>query len=97
MFASGDAVIVMDGDLQDPPELIPEFVKKWKEGNEVVYAIRTKRKESILRRFEYFAFYRILNLIADIDIPLDSGDFCLMDSKVVNLINSFPENRSSYF
>ncbi len=91
MYAKGDAVIIIDGDLQDPPEIIPQFIDKWRGGYQVVYGVRRKRKELILKRFAYFIFYRILRYIADINIPLDSGDFCLMDSKVVKLLNSLPE------
>ncbi len=91
MYAQGDAVIILDGDLQDPPEIIPQFVNKWREGYQVVYGIRRKRKELMPKRFTYFIFYRILRYIADINIPLDSGDFCLMDRKVVKLLNSLPE------
>lgn len=90
-FADGDTAIVMDGDLQDPPELIPEFLKKWQEGYEVVYAVRKKRKESFLLRIAYKIYYRILKKVAKINIPLDSGDFCLMDKRVVNLLNALPE------
>lgn len=90
-FSTGDAVVVMDGDLQDPPELIPEFLKKWQEGHEVVYAVRKKRKEALLLRIAYKIYYRILKQVAKINIPLDSGDFCLMDKRVVDLLNSLPE------
>jgi dolichol-phosphate mannosyltransferase len=91
MFSSGDAVVLMDGDLQDPPEIIPDFVDAWKQGNEVVYAIRTKRKESLFKKASYYIFYRLLRKMANIKIPLDSGDFCLMDKKVVQTINALPE------
>ena len=77
--AKGDAVIIMDGDLQDPPEILLEFINKWKEGYEVVYAVRTKRKEGFFKKLGYATFYRVLHAISDIDIPLDSGDFCLME------------------
>ena len=87
----GQAVVVMDGDLQDPPEVIPQFVAKWREGNEVVYAVRRNRKEGILKRAAYAAFYRTLNAISDLDIPLDSGDFCLMDRRVVDVLKHLPE------
>lgn len=91
--AKGDAVIIMDGDLQDPPEILLEFINKWKEGYEVVYAVRTKRKEGFFKKLGYATFYRVLHAISDIDIPLDSGDFCLMDRKVVNALNQeMPEN-----
>jgi polyisoprenyl-phosphate glycosyltransferase len=85
--AKGDAVIVMDGDLQDPPEELQTFIAKWREGYEVVYGIRQQRKESLPMRMAYALFYRALHSISDIDIPLDSGDFCLMDRKVVNALN----------
>lgn len=85
--AKGDAVIIMDGDLQDPPEELPRFLEKWREGYHVVYAIRTKRKEGLLKRIAYKAFYRLLARVSDIDIPIDSGDFCVMDRKVVDALN----------
>lgn len=91
--AKGDAVVVMDGDLQDPPEELPRFLEKWKEGNDVVYAIRTRRKEGFFKRTAYYVFYRILGWMSEIDIPLDSGDFCVMDKRVVKALNyEFPEN-----
>ena len=91
--ARGAAVIVMDGDLQDPPEELHKFIAKWREGFEVVYGIREQRKESLLMRFAYATFYRALHAIGDIEIPLDSGDFCLMDRKVVDALNfAVPEN-----
>jgi polyisoprenyl-phosphate glycosyltransferase len=86
--AVGDAVIVMDGDLQDPPEELPRFLEKWRQGYHVVYAIRKKRKEVFYKRWAYSLFYRILAKISNIDIPLDSGDFCVMDKKVVNVLNN---------
>ena len=89
--ARGLAVMIMDGDLQDPPELIPQFVRLWREGNDVVYAIRRKRKENSVKRLGYFTFYRLLRAISEIDIPLDAGDFCLMDSRVVDALRSLPE------
>jgi len=85
--ARGAAVIVMDGDLQDPPEELHKFIAKWREGYEVVYGIRQQRKESLPMRLAYATFYRALNLISDIEIPLDSGDFSLMDRKVVDALN----------
>jgi len=88
----GDALVIMDGDLQDPPEELHRFLDKWREGYEVVYAIRTKRKENIFKRLSYNVFYRILAFISEIDIPIDSGDFCVMDRKVVNqLTKNMPE------
>ena len=84
----GDVIAVMDGDLQDPPEELPRFLEKWREGYHVVYAIRTKRKENFIKKFCYKVFYRILGFVSDIDIPIDSGAFCLMDKKVVRVLNT---------
>jgi dolichol-phosphate mannosyltransferase len=92
-FAQGDAVIVMDADLQDPPEVLPEFIAEWRTGNDVVYAIREHRKEGWLKRTAYAAFYRMLRKVSNVDIPLDAGDFCIMDRKVVNLLQSMPERN----
>jgi len=89
--ARGAAVVVIDGDLQDPPELIADFVEKWREGFEVVYAVRRGRKEGWLKRLGYHAFYRLWSAISDLDIPLDSGDFCLMDRQVVDVLRHLPE------
>ncbi|MBA4853923.1 glycosyltransferase family 2 protein [Emticicia sp. BO119] len=91
-MAKGDAIVIMDGDLQDPPEELHRFLDKWREGYEVVFAIRTKRKEGFFKKMAYSTFYRILAWISDIEIPLDSGDFCVMDRKVVNvLVHEMPE------
>jgi dolichol-phosphate mannosyltransferase len=92
-YARGRAVAIMDADLQDPPEVLPEFVAKWREGYEVVYAIREKRKEGPLKRAAYHAFYRLLRRVAQVDIPLDAGDFCVMDRRVVDLLNGMPERN----
>jgi len=93
-FAQGKAVIVLDADLQDPPELIPDLLEAWKSGYQVVYAQRTKRKnESWFKRLTAFAFYRILRQLADVDIPADTGDFCLMDRQVVDVLNQIPERN----
>lgn len=90
--AKGDAIIIMDGDLQDPPEELYRFLDKWREGYEVVYAVRTKRKEGFFKKLAYSSFYRLMAAISDIDIPLDSGDFCVMDRKVINvLVHDMPE------
>ncbi|OGN05657.1 MAG: hypothetical protein A2831_00545 [Candidatus Yanofskybacteria bacterium RIFCSPHIGHO2_01_FULL_44_17] len=88
---TGDAAILLDGDIQDPPELFPEFVKKWLEGYEVVYGVRKKRKEGLLKRIGYKAYYRILKKMSYINIPLDSGNYGLMDRKVIDVLNSLPE------
>jgi dolichol-phosphate mannosyltransferase len=89
--ARGQAVILMDGDLQDPPEMLGRFLATWREGFEVVYAVRTKRKEGFWKRFAYALFYRTLRVLCDLDIPLDSGDFCLMDRAVVDTLKNMPE------
>ncbi len=93
-FARGEIVVVLDADLQDPPELIPDMVEKWRQGYQVVYATRTQRiKESWFKRFTAYVFYRILKNLADVDIPTDTGDFCLMDRQVVDVLNSMPERN----
>lgn len=89
--AAQKAVMILDGDLQDPPELIHRFYEKILEGYEVVYAIRKKRKENIIKRTAYWLFYRLLNSISNIDIPLDSGDFCMISRRVNDLIVAMPE------
>jgi len=89
----GDAVALMDADLQDPPDILPKMLELWREGAEVVYAVRQNRKEGGLKRFAYYSFYRLLQVIANIDIQLDSGDFCLMDRKVVDQLRSLPERN----
>lgn len=90
-FAEGDAVVVMDGDLQDPPELIPRLLAEWREGAEVVYAVRASRDEPRLKRLAYSVFYRLLRVVSDLEMPLDSGDFSLMDRKVVDVLTHLPE------
>ncbi len=92
-IATGDAVVCLDGDLQDPPELIAEFHAKWIEGYDVVYGDRVKRHEPALRRVGYKAFYRVLRAVSYIHIPVDAGDFALLDRKVVDALNSLPENN----
>lgn len=89
--ARGHAVVVMDADLQDPPELIGDFVRLWRSGHDVVYAVRERRKESLSKRLAYSLFYRLLKSIGEFDIPRDSGDFCLMDRRVVDALKSLPE------
>jgi polyisoprenyl-phosphate glycosyltransferase len=92
-YARGQAVIIMDADLQDPPEVLPEFIARWREGYEVVYAVRAQRKEGPLKRAAYSAFYRLLRRVAQIEIPLDAGDFCIMDRTVVDLLCRMPERN----
>ncbi|MFL5802218.1 MAG: glycosyltransferase family 2 protein [Roseiflexaceae bacterium] len=89
----GGAVVVMDADLQDPPEVLPQFIAKWREGYDVVYAVREQRKESWPKRVVYALFYRLLQRVANIEIPLDAGDFCIMDRRVVDLLVSMPERN----
>ncbi len=89
--ASGEAIITMDADLQDPPEVVFEFIEKWKKGYDVVYGIRTKRKEWFGKRLAYWSFYRLLRWMSSFDVPFDAGDFSLMDKRVVEAVRSFPE------
>lgn len=93
-YARGDAVIIIDADLQDPPEVILELAKKWKEGYEVVYAVRAEREgESWFKKFTAAAFYRLIYSITDVKIPVDTGDFRLMDRKVVNVLKQMRERH----
>jgi len=89
----GDGVIIMDADLQDPPEVLPEFIKKWREGHDIVYAIRANRKEGWFKRHAYAFFYRILQRIANIQIPQEAGDFCIMDRRAVDILTNMPERN----
>lgn len=91
--ARGSIVCVLDADLQDPPEDILPFINRVREGMDVVYAIRRKRKEGPLKRVSYFIYYRVLRQLATLDIPLDAGDFCVMNAQVVHAINSLPERN----
>jgi glycosyltransferase involved in cell wall biosynthesis len=93
-YARGDAVIIIDADLQDPPETILELAKKWKEGYEVVYAVRGEREgESWFKKFTAAMFYRIIYSITDVKIPVDTGDFRLMDRKVVDVLKKMKERH----
>lgn len=82
--ASGNVIAVLDADLQDPPEILPQFLEKWQEGFDVVFAIRKKRKEGPIKRCAYYLYYRMLAFLSEIDIPLDSGDFCVMDRRALD-------------
>lgn len=93
--AEGKAVILMDGDLQDAPEAVLDFAAAWRQGYDVVYAVRKKRKESFLKRFAFKTFYRIQSAVSGIDLPLDAGIFSLMDRKVVLALRNMPE-RNKY-
>lgn len=93
-YSRGDAVVIIDADLQDPPELILEMAKKWKDGYEVVYAVRAEREgESFFKLWTASLFYRLIYRITDVKIPLDTGDFRLMDRKVVNVMNNMRERH----
>ncbi|PSB20889.1 glycosyltransferase [Phormidesmis priestleyi ULC007] len=93
-FARGQVIVILDADLQDPPELIPGMVEKWRQGYQVVYAQRTqRRKEGWFKRLTAYTFYRLLKNLADVDIPTDTGDFCLLDRQVVDLLNTMPERN----
>lgn len=91
--ATGEAVILMDADLQDPPEVLPDLVQAWRDGAEVAYGIRRRREGNVVKRAGYRVFYRLYRRLADIDVPLDSGDFCLMDRVVVDALVALPESQ----
>lgn|SRR3989338_974419 len=92
-FATGDAVILMDADMEDPPEKICDFLDNWSQGYDVVYAIRRKRKVGLFMKISYFLFHKINNMISEISIPDSSGIFALMDRKVVDIIKKIPEKN----
>ena len=92
-YSCGEMVVIIDDDLEDPPELVPEFIAKAQEGFDVVYGIRKRRKVSLFRIFSFHIFYRVLNRITDMNMPYDAGDFCLMKRKVVERLNSMPETN----
>lgn len=94
-MTDADAVVLLDGDLQDPPEVIPRLVEKWREGYDVVYAVKRQRKEGRIKRAMFSLFYRILGAVSSVEIPADAGNFSLMDRSVVEMINRMPE-RSRY-
>jgi dolichol-phosphate mannosyltransferase len=91
-IATGDAVVLLDGDLQDPPELIADFYQRWRQGFEIVYGQRVNRETNRFMRFAYKAFYRVFSRLAYINVPLDAGDFSLMDRRVVDELNRLPES-----
>ena len=92
-YVAGSIVAVIDADLQDPPEVILSMITKWREGFDVVYGVRTKRKEEFFKRLSYKVFYRLYRLFSSLEMPLDSGDFALLDRRVVDLLNSLPEKN----
>ena len=93
-FVTGDCILIIDSDMQDPPELLVDMLKLWEDGNEVIYAKRKTRKgESKFKLMTAKMFYKVLNGLSDVDIPKDTGDFRLVDRKVVDVINSMPEHN----
>jgi glycosyltransferase involved in cell wall biosynthesis len=93
-YARGDAIVVIDADLQDPPEVILELIEKWKEGYQVVYAVRSEREgESWFKLTTASLFYKFIQKITDVDIPLNTGDFRLLDRKVLDVMNNMPERN----
>ena len=92
-FATGDAVVVIDADLQDPPEAIAPLLAKWRAGFEVVYATRRQRRDPLLKRTLAWGFYRVFSRLTPLSLPADAGDFCLLDRRVVNVIKSLPERN----
>ena len=93
-YVTGDCVVIIDADLQDPPEVIPEMLKLWEQGNEVIYGKRKSRKgESKFKLLSAKMFYRTLDALSDVKIPMDTGDFRLVDRKVIDVINSMPEHN----
>lgn len=93
-YVTGDCAVIIDADLQDPPELIPEMLKLWEEGNEVIYGKRkTREGESVFKLLTAKMFYKTLNALSDVEIPKDTGDFRLVDKKVIDVMNSMPEHN----
>ncbi len=92
-MASGDAILLMDGDLQDPPELLPEMIARWKEGYQVVYTVKKSRRENPLKRLAFTSFYRVLRALSTIEIPMDAGNFSLIDRRVVDVLLNMPERN----
>lgn len=92
-YATGDALVFLDGDLQDPPEIIENFYSRWIDGYDVVYGVRTKREAPLFMRFMYKLFYRVFRKLSSVSMPLDAGDFSLIDKKVIKVLKTFPENN----
>jgi polyisoprenyl-phosphate glycosyltransferase len=92
-IATGDAIVLLDGDLQDPPEIIPQFVERWREGFDIVYGVRVERETTAFMRRAYKLFYRVFRRLSYISIPLDAGDFGLLDRRVVDALNGLPESH----
>jgi glycosyltransferase involved in cell wall biosynthesis len=94
-YASGDAAVIIDADLQDPPEEIARLIERWRAGYEVVFATRKKRRDPLIKRILAWGFYRLLQKMTPLPVARDAGDFCLLDKRVVAVMNSLPE-RSRY-
>jgi polyisoprenyl-phosphate glycosyltransferase len=92
-IATGDAVVLLDGDLQDPPELIEKFYARWREGYDVVYGVRERRVTTLPMQLAYKVFYRVFRSLSYVSIPLDAGDFSLLDRRVVDALNALPESN----
>ena len=93
-YVTGDAAVIIDADLQDPPETIPDMIKLWEEGNDVVYGKRKSREgESRFKLLSAKMFYKVLNALSDVEIPKDTGDFRLVDKKVLDVVNNMPEHN----
>jgi len=92
-FASGDVIVIMDSDLQDPPETLPKFLRKIEEGYDVVYGIRKNRKENVIKKLCYASFYRLLKYLSNIEIPLDAGDFCVLRREAAEHLRKLPERN----
>lgn len=92
-LTTGDAVVLLDGDLQDPPELIPRFVEQWRRGFDVVYGVRVQREATTIMRRAYKLFYRMFRRLSYVEVPLDAGDFSLLDRRVVDTLNALPESH----
>jgi polyisoprenyl-phosphate glycosyltransferase len=92
-IATGDAVVLLDGDLQDPPELIDQFYARWREGYDVVYGVRERRVTTVPMQLAYKLFYRVFRSLSYVSIPVDAGDFSLLDRRVVDALNALPESN----
>jgi dolichol-phosphate mannosyltransferase len=92
-LAHGNAVILMDGDLQDPPELLGTMIQRWKQGYEVVYTVKRTRRENPIKRLAFHSFYRLLHAVSSIEIPMEAGNFSLLDRKVVEVLQAMPERN----
>jgi glycosyltransferase involved in cell wall biosynthesis len=92
-IATGDAVVLLDGDLQDPPEIIPRFVEQWRKGFDIVYGVRVERETTAFMRRAYKLFYRVFRRLSYLNIPLDAGDFGLLDRRVIDALNGLPESH----